>query len=168
LVFDSSLLDHKLFVADLRAGHINNLYNTTFWALVQQGGMSQTAAEEFLKGTVAADKNEILWSRFGLNYNNELEMFKKGSVVLREYALENAVPQSTEDECHSRALQEADEESGAATEVLSKTQAERWRKARRKAKVVTLHVDVIRDNFWDQRPWLRSGKPGQPAQGEGN
>lgn len=31
------------------AGHINNLYNTTFWALVQQGDMDATQAEERLK-----------------------------------------------------------------------------------------------------------------------
>lgn len=31
------------------AGHINNLYNTTFWAMVQQGGMSNTDAERELQ-----------------------------------------------------------------------------------------------------------------------
>ena len=31
------------------AGHINNLYNTTFWALVQKGGMDATQAEDRLK-----------------------------------------------------------------------------------------------------------------------
>lgn len=31
------------------AGHINNLYNTTFWVLVQKGGMDATQAEERLK-----------------------------------------------------------------------------------------------------------------------
>lgn len=30
-------------------GHINNLYNTTFWALQQKGGMSGTEAEKELK-----------------------------------------------------------------------------------------------------------------------
>lgn len=30
-------------------GHINNLYNTTFWTMVQQGGMSNTDAEQELK-----------------------------------------------------------------------------------------------------------------------
>lgn len=34
--------------------------------------------------TVASDKNEILFSRYGINYNNEPEMFRKGSVVFRE------------------------------------------------------------------------------------
>ena len=31
------------------AGHINNLYNTTFWALVQKGGMDVKQAEQRLK-----------------------------------------------------------------------------------------------------------------------
>ena len=40
--------------------------------------------EEELKGTLASDKNEILWGRFGINYNDEKEIFKKGSVVFRQ------------------------------------------------------------------------------------
>lgn len=36
------------------------------------------------QGTLAADKNEILFSRFAINYNNEPEMYKKGSVVFRD------------------------------------------------------------------------------------
>jgi tRNA(His) guanylyltransferase len=29
-------------------GHINNLYNTTFWALIQNGGMDAKEAEKAL------------------------------------------------------------------------------------------------------------------------
>jgi tRNA(His) 5'-end guanylyltransferase len=36
------------------------------------------------KGSLAADKNEILFSRFKINYNNEPEIYKKGSVVFRD------------------------------------------------------------------------------------
>lgn len=36
------------------------------------------------QGTLAADKNEILFSKFKINYNNEPEMFRKGSVVFRD------------------------------------------------------------------------------------
>ncbi|KAJ5020933.1 tRNAHis guanylyltransferase-domain-containing protein [Bipolaris maydis] len=43
--------------------HINNLYNTTFWALVQQGGMGH---------------------QFGINYNNEPNCFRKGTVLYRD------------------------------------------------------------------------------------
>ena len=64
--------------------HINNLYNTTFWALVLQGKMKEKDAEEYLKGSTAGDKNEILFSKFGINYNNEEIMFRKGSIVFRE------------------------------------------------------------------------------------
>ena len=84
------------------AGHINNLYNTTFWALVQKGSMDATQAEERLKvfcsngvsmvgfqlilmqGTIASEKNEILFSEFKINYNNEADMFKKGSIIYRD------------------------------------------------------------------------------------
>jgi Uncharacterized conserved protein len=30
-------------------GHINNLYNTTFWTMIQKGGMTNTDAERELK-----------------------------------------------------------------------------------------------------------------------
>ncbi|OAL40626.1 hypothetical protein AYO20_00362 [Fonsecaea nubica] len=175
--------------------HINNLYNTTFWALVQEGGMTPTAAEELLKGTLASDKNEILWSRFGINYNNEPEMYRKGSVVFREYRVED-VPgsqqkgrgtgggqrqqrkqkqgQEERQEDHQREQQldreqdreqaeeddddEDTQQSAVPEPALSKTQAERLRKARKKATVVTSHVDIIRDEFWVRRPWIRSGR----------
>ncbi|EXJ55093.1 tRNA(His) guanylyltransferase [Cladophialophora yegresii CBS 114405] len=141
--------------------HINNLYNTTFWALVQQGGMTQTAAEEHLKGTVSSDKNEILWSRFGVNYNNEPEMYRKGSVVFREYALEDEASTGKDGK---EGMAADDPGVGTATsDPISKRQADKIRKARRKAKVVTEHIDIIRDEFWVQRPWLRSGKPGRPV-----
>lgn len=46
--------------------------------------MDAKDAEKELSGTISSDKNEILFSRFGINYNNEDEMFKKGSVIFRE------------------------------------------------------------------------------------
>ncbi|KAL1978293.1 hypothetical protein VTN31DRAFT_1152 [Thermomyces dupontii] len=131
--------------------HINNLYNTTFWNLVLKGGMSNTKAEKALQGTVSSDKNEILFSRFGINYNNEPEIFRKGSVVYRQYELED--PQSsttTETPATSR-----------GTEELSRTQQEKLRKLRRKAKVVVEHVDIIKDDFWTRRPWILSNRPGK-------
>lgn len=85
-----------------RKAHINNLYNTTFWALIQKGGQTATEAHVTLKvfifpsvsvmyrsltnlqGTVSATKHEMLFSRFGINYNEISERFKKGSVIVRE------------------------------------------------------------------------------------
>ncbi|KAI5785939.1 Thg1 C terminal domain-containing protein [Geopyxis carbonaria] len=116
--------------------HINNLYNTTFWALIQRGGMSAVQAEEALQRTVAADKNEILFKRFGINYNDEPEMFRKGSVIYREYEEETIALLGDEEE------------------ELSKTRQKKIARQIRKADVVTRHVDVIKDAFWEERPWL--------------
>jgi len=63
--------------------HINNLYNTVFWTLVQKGGLTPRAAQERLSGTVSGDKNEILFSQFGVNYNNEPAQFKKGTTIIK-------------------------------------------------------------------------------------
>lgn len=62
--------------------HVNNLYNTVFWALVQQGGKSTTEAHAALKGTVSATKHEILFQQFQINYNDISSRFKKGTVVV--------------------------------------------------------------------------------------
>ncbi|KAG6173448.1 Glucose-responsive transcription factor [Claviceps purpurea] len=131
--------------------HINNLYNTTFWLLIQLGGLDNKEAERTLAGTLAADKNEILFSRFNINYNNEPEIFKKGSVIFRDYELVDA-------ERHAVALEMDDL---AEPVQQSKSQAERDRKKRAKARIVVEHTDIIKDEFWNRRPWILSNKPGQ-------
>lgn len=62
--------------------HINNLYNTSFWKLVESG-LTNQEAENKLMGTLSSDKNEILY-KLGINYNNEPEIFKKGTIFIRE------------------------------------------------------------------------------------
>ena len=69
--------------------HINNLYNTCFWMLVNRCGNSEKQAEQILNGTVSSDKHEILFSKCNINYNNELQIFKKGSVIIRSDAKDN-------------------------------------------------------------------------------
>lgn len=64
--------------------HINNLYNTVFWKLVLEGGRTNREAQEELSGTFSCDKNEILFSKFGINYNNLPEMYRKGTILLRK------------------------------------------------------------------------------------
>lgn len=46
--------------------------------------MDPRDAEQRLSGTVSSDKNEILFKDFGINYNNEPDCFKKGSVLYRD------------------------------------------------------------------------------------
>ena len=52
--------------------------------LVQKGGLTPTEAHQELKGTLSKDKNEILFSRFQVNYNDVSEIFKKGTLLLRK------------------------------------------------------------------------------------
>ncbi|GAB0133951.1 transcriptional activator [Epichloe bromicola] len=131
--------------------HINNLYNTTFWSLIQLGGLDNKEAEKILAGTLAAEKNEILFSKFHINYNNEPEIFKKGSVIFRDYELVD--PGSHAVDLEMDALAEPVQQS--------KTQAEKDKKKRAKARVVVEHIDIIKDEFWDKRPWILSNKPGK-------
>ncbi|XP_059845976.1 probable tRNA(His) guanylyltransferase isoform X4 [Hemitrygon akajei] len=109
--------------------HINNLYNTTFWALVQQGGLSNSEAEVRLKGTVAGDKNEILFSEFSINYNTEPEMFRKGTVLIWQ-----KVEEATDKLIITPATPEG------RNVVVKRT----------RNKVLPLHVDIIGDGFWEE------------------
>ncbi|KAF5684992.1 tRNA(His) guanylyltransferase [Fusarium circinatum] len=131
--------------------HINNLYNTCFWSLIQLGGLDNKEAESTLARTLAADKNEILFSRFSINYNNEPEIYRKGSVIFRDYELVDPDSHNT--------MQTID--SQAEPVEQSKSQKEKDKKSRNKARVVVEHMDIIKDDFWNQRPWLLSNKPGK-------
>ncbi|KAJ8254699.1 hypothetical protein GJAV_G00196190 [Gymnothorax javanicus] len=115
--------------------HINNLYNTVFWSLVQKGGLSTTQAEERLKGTVAGDKNEILFSDFGINYNNEPLIHRKGTVLIWEKA----------DETTTKRVKISDEEKEVTVTKSRK-------------KVSAHHCDIIGDQFWQEHPDLLEGE----------
>lgn len=113
-------------------------------------------------GTLAKDKNEILWSRFGINYNNEEEMFRKGSVVYRNYG---AVPESSADDKTDEKDDDSEKKEMAAEtkptispaeaqKGKSRSQQKREAKKLAKAEVVIEHVDIIKDTFWQKRPWI--------------
>ncbi|XP_028824165.1 probable tRNA(His) guanylyltransferase [Denticeps clupeoides] len=110
--------------------HINNLYNTAFWALVQRGGCTTAQAEERLKGTVAADKNELLFSEFNINYNNEPSAYRKGTTLLW----------GRTDEASTKKIKPS---NGDERQVLV---------TRSRRQVTTHHCDIIGDQFWDEHP----------------
>ncbi|KAI8055338.1 putative tRNA guanylyltransferase-like protein [Syncephalis plumigaleata] len=102
--------------------HINNLYNTSFWALVQQGDLSEQEAEETLRGTFSADKNELLFTRFNVNYNTLPAIYRKGSILVWEREnIEVMTPK------------------GEPTTRVKKV-------------IRLRHEDMIGDNFWISRP----------------
>nr|XP_010968353.1 probable tRNA(His) guanylyltransferase isoform X1 [Camelus bactrianus] len=111
--------------------HINNLYNTVFWALVQQSGLTPVQAQRRLQGTVTADKNEILFSEFNINYNNEPVMYRKGTVLL---------------------WQKVDEVTTKEVKLPAEVEGEQKLVTRTRTKPAPLHCDVIGDTFWKEHP----------------
>lgn len=118
---------------------------------------------------MAADKNEILFSRFGINYNNEPEIFKKGSVIFRDVStlMLQAGLKRRANICQYELVDPASHNVAVTMDTLaepvqqSKTQNENDKKRRSKARIVVEHMDIIKDEFWDRRPWILSNKPGK-------
>ncbi|XP_077388483.1 putative tRNA(His) guanylyltransferase [Festucalex cinctus] len=109
--------------------HINNLYNTVFWTLVQKGKLTTTQAEDRLKGTNAADKNEIMFSEFDINYNKEPAIYRKGTTLIWE----------------------KHDETG--TKQLKVLNDERDKHVTRSRRIVQAnHCDIIGEEFWQQHP----------------
>ncbi|VDB89788.1 unnamed protein product [Peniophora sp. CBMAI 1063] len=133
--------------------HINNLYNTAFWALVQQGGQSTTEAHETLKGTVSNQKHDILFSRFNVNYNELDARYRRGSILVRE-----PMPEAEVDGSGNEASREATQQDSSDTPAGSagrSTQKAVRKKAR--TRVQLMHCDIIGDAFWAARPQLLVG-----------
>ncbi|XP_071759627.1 putative tRNA(His) guanylyltransferase isoform X1 [Centroberyx gerrardi] len=111
--------------------HVNNLYNTVFWTLVQKGGLTTVQAEDRLKGTLAADKNEILFTEFDINYNNEPLVHRKGTTLIWE----------KRDETVTKRVKLPKEEEEKEVHVT-----------RSRRKVHAHHGDIIGDQFWEEHP----------------
>ena len=107
--------------------HINCQYNTVFWALVQRGGLSRPAAQARLAGTKTADKNELLFAEFGVNYAQLPPLHRRGSVLRRARVAEPP----------------------AADGAVGPAHAPRLRSC-----VVVEHDDMIGDAFWAAHPEL--------------
>ncbi|KAL2918846.1 tRNA-His guanylyltransferase [Polyrhizophydium stewartii] len=109
--------------------HINNLYNTAFWALVldSKDPKTEQQAEAILRVTDSAAKNEILFTQFGINYNNIDPMFRKGSTLFWR-------------------KQDVEEVSAKTGQPV----------VRKRNVLATEYVDVIGESFWKENPHLLS------------
>lgn len=138
--------------------HINNLYNSTFHALTGDfvshsvcedkvtvqplpvysdpsfKALSPQQATRRLSGSVSSHKHEILFSEFGINYNNELEQFKKGSVIIL-----------SEDQVNKNKIDAENRNKVVADESY-------W--SSDDPQTLVLHVDIIKDDFWKKYQYL--------------
>lgn len=90
-------------------------------------------AEKRLCGSNSSDKNEILFTEYGINYNNELEQFKKGTFI--------ALPADVVDQ---------------ATKPKSKEEkkASKFSYAERKINYRLLSQDIMKEEFWAANRYL--------------
>ena len=145
--------------------HINDLYNTTFWALVQEGKMSKDEAHQKLKGTLSNDKNEILFSQFKINYNNQPEVYKKGSLVIRvKKPISERPPKKGKDDNDEEINNKINEINKKNEEYIKKCEKEykidelmikddKYMEEKingLKGQIYVAHLDVVKDSFWNK------------------
>ncbi|XP_075458308.1 putative tRNA(His) guanylyltransferase isoform X4 [Ascaphus truei] len=115
--------------------HINNLCNTVFWSLVQKGGLTPSQAQARLRGTLAAEKNEILFSEFNINYNTEPVIYRKGTVLV---------------------WQKVTEVTKKRIKLPNESEEKEVEVSRRRTKTFPLHCDIIGDQFWEEHSEILS------------
>lgn len=126
--------------------HINNLYNTTFWALIKQGNLTTTEAHKRLKGTFSKDKHEMLFTEFGINYNDVEPIFRRGSILLRQQVL----PKAEEAQDKEEQIEESKAEDGKPVDLKEKYRA---KNAAKKVahKIIRVHDDLVeKEEFYNK------------------
>lgn len=134
--------------------HINNLYNTCFWKLIQDKGLTPAKSQERLKGTMSSDKNELLFQEFEINYNNLPAVHRKGTILLRVKELENG------DLDLGLQLNLTNSTTGSSGGTLSSTGGSGGsrgsyhakKSARPRPSIERLNVDLIGEQFWEEHP----------------
>ncbi|XP_015791948.1 tRNA(His) guanylyltransferase-like [Tetranychus urticae] len=129
--------------------HINNLYNTTFYCLTGEyhscevnennetvfipmqnpKPLSNFDAQVRLSGTVSSNKHDIMFLEHGVNYNNEREQFKKGSLLI---------------------LERGDD----STSNVKKSSKKKSTKDPEDIKISCLNIDVVKSSFWEDNSYL--------------
>ncbi|KAK3094379.1 hypothetical protein FSP39_000972 [Pinctada imbricata] len=132
--------------------HINNLYNTCFWKLVQESGMTPAQAQERLKGTLSSDKNELLYTEFNLNYNHLPELYRKGSVIIRKQDTD-IIEKNHLDGNSSLSSSSSFSPRNSVSFGYHIEQTPRI-----STKIDVLHCDIIGEKFWTDHPHILSFK----------
>ena len=139
--------------------HINNLYNTSFWALVH-GGQSEQQATQTLSGTVSAQKHDILFQQFNINYDRLEAMYRKGTtLVWTRSPSPSTISAPPITSCNDKDKdKDNDKDTNLDTNTLARIQRKREAKAAKRQQSAismqlrTLHCDIISDPFWQQQP----------------
>lgn len=97
---------------------------------------SPQEATERLQTTFSADKNELLFTDYGVNYNNELQQFRKGTIlILEEDFLKSLV---TNKKLKGKLKGRKSNDTTYDTQI----------------NVKILSTDIIKDDFWSENSYL--------------
>ena len=88
-----------------------------------------------LQDTCAAEKNELLFSKFGINYNKLPQLYRKGTTLIW---------QPTQAEVTQPVEQLSTAKSGGSRET----------KKQLKPEVLVLNVDIIGEQFWNEYSYI--------------
>lgn len=128
--------------------------------------MTVQEAHKTLGGTVSSEKNQILFTRFGINYAKLDPLFRRGSIILWEPEQGVSAPAEKEKESQDQgevARQVSLADSGETldstqTLIFACTQQEKKKASKSivsSSKLVIVHEDMLKDAWWtDIRPYV--------------
>ncbi|GAW79369.1 hypothetical protein, conserved [Plasmodium gonderi] len=139
--------------------HINTQYNECFWNLIQKANYSKDEAYKFLLTTQKKEKNELLFSRFGINYNDLPEIFRRGSIIIRNSAANTTRAEVNTDiaiDCVEKQKQGRGDEDLKAPIVEEKrddaftmyTPTKQTKESM--TKLILSHENLVCDRFWNK------------------
>ena len=91
-----------------------------------------------LQDTCAAEKNELLFSKFGINYNKLPQLYRKGTTLIWQ-------PMATQPK-----------EAEVTQPVEQLSTASRETKKQIKPEILVLNVDIIGEQFWNEHSYILS------------
>lgn len=125
-----------------------------------KSGLKNNEAQEVLSKTDSAGKNELLFSKFGINYNKIGETFKKGSTIFRQFQSTQPFPKEANKSIKERVeeKEEKDEEKKEGEDNLFSSnfpvEKEVKKKSRGKLVLVCLSLDIISHSFWKENSYI--------------
>lgn len=136
--------------------HVNNLYNTCFWALVNEKKYTPKEAYILLKDIKSDQKNELLFKDFNINYNNIEAVFRKGTILIRKEVLKDKHLDKNKTDTITQGNQEIKEEKSLDNPIINIPNEDEKSIKEHKKKgipsthkvIIQLHEDLIGNNFW--------------------
>ena len=124
-----------------------NIHRKTFTTLLKTVKVKPSESfhvsgimDVFLQDTCSAEKNELLFSKFGINYNNLPQLYRKGTTLIWQ----------------SARPKEAEETQPADPHNTTQTDSRPAVKKQIKPEVVVLNVDIIGEQFWKEHSHILS------------